>query len=166
VQLQRFPLYFPSCLCFSAVQICVARWHFTGFFLIFNWRIKNQLDATWYFIVLLIGSACFGHYYAHHQELATIMLITVLVVSFLVCCRLEFRLEWCPGCRLKHESYFSLQPGHYSSLPAPRLQPTANQERNDQFVNQNYSRELLMMGIVMPETCWAYKKYNKISSGI
>jgi len=54
-----------------------------------NWRIKNQLDATYYFIVLLIGSTCFGHYYAHHQELATVMLITTLVVSFLVCCRLE-----------------------------------------------------------------------------
>jgi len=32
-------------------------------------RIKNQLDATYYFIVLLIGSTCFGHYYAHRQEL-------------------------------------------------------------------------------------------------
>ena len=31
-------------------------------------RIKNQLDATYYFIALLIGSTCFGHYYAHHQE--------------------------------------------------------------------------------------------------
>ena len=50
---------------------------------------KNQLDATSYFIVLLIGSTCFGHYYVHHQELTTIMLITTLVVSFLVCCRLE-----------------------------------------------------------------------------
>ena len=37
---------------------------------------KKQLDVTYYFIVLLIGSTCFGHYYAHHQELATIMLIT------------------------------------------------------------------------------------------
>jgi hypothetical protein len=56
---------------------------------------KNQLDAT-YFIVLLAGSACFGHYYAHHQELATITLITTLVVSFLVWCRLKLgggRLE-------------------------------------------------------------------------
>jgi len=43
--------------------------------------------------------------------------------------------------------------GHYSSLPAPKLQPTANQERNDQCGNQHHSRELLMMGIVMPETC-------------
>ena len=55
------------------------------------WWLKNtnQLDATYYFIVLLIGSTCFGHYFAHHQELMTIMLITRLVVSFLVCCRLE-----------------------------------------------------------------------------
>jgi hypothetical protein len=52
---------------------------------------KNQLDATYYFIVLLIGSTCFGHYYAYHQELATIMLITTLVASFLVCCMLEVR---------------------------------------------------------------------------
>ena len=57
-----------------------------------NWRIRtNQLDATCYFIVLLIGSTCCGHYYAHHQELATIMLITTLVVSFLVWCMLEVR---------------------------------------------------------------------------
>ena len=26
--------------------------------------IKNQLDATYYFIVLLIGSTCFGHCYS------------------------------------------------------------------------------------------------------
>jgi len=30
---------------------------------------------------------------------------------------------------------YSLQPGHYSNLPAPNLQPTANQERNDQCGN-------------------------------
>ena len=46
---------------------------------------KNQLDVTYYFIVILIGSTCFGYYYAHHQELTTIMLITTLVISFLVC---------------------------------------------------------------------------------
>jgi len=34
-----------------------------------------------------------------------------------------------------------------------RFQPTANQERNDQCGNEQYSRELLMMGIVVPETC-------------
>jgi len=29
----------------------------------------------------------FGHCYAHHQDLLTMMLITTLVVSFLGCCR-------------------------------------------------------------------------------
>jgi len=43
---------------------------------------KNQIGAAYYFIVLLIGSTCFGHYYVHHQELTTITLITTLVVSF------------------------------------------------------------------------------------
>ena len=55
---------------------------------------KNQLDATCYFILLLIGSTCFKHYYAHHQELATMMLFTTLVVSFVVCCVLEVRCSW------------------------------------------------------------------------
>jgi len=79
---------------------------------------KNQLYATCYFIVLLIGSTCFEHYYAHHQELVS-----------------------------------GLQPERYSSLTAPNLQNTANQERNGQCGNQQHSTELLMMGIVMLETC-------------
>jgi len=59
-----------------------------------------------------------------------------------------------------------LQPGHYSKLIAPKLQPTTNQERNEQCGNQHYSRELLMMGIVVPETCGDYKKHNRIISDI
>ena len=63
-------------------------------------------------------------------------------------------------------SLVCLQSRHNSSIPAPNLQHTVNQERNDQCDNQHYSRELLMMGIVVPETYRAYKKYNKIISGI
>jgi hypothetical protein len=47
-----------------------------------NCRIKSQLEVTYCFIVPLLGSTCFGHYYAHYQEFATMMLITTLVVSF------------------------------------------------------------------------------------
>ena len=36
---------------------------------------KNQLDATECFIALIIRSTCFGHSYAHHQELETICLL-------------------------------------------------------------------------------------------
>jgi hypothetical protein len=70
------------------------------------------------------------------------MLITTLDLG---CCRLEVSSVRAAG--------YSLQPGHYSSLPAPNFQPTATQERDDQCGNQHYSRELLMMGIVVPETC-------------
>jgi len=59
------------------------------------------------------------------------------------------RLGW-SGVKLK---CLSLQPGHHSSLTAPNLQHTANQERYDQCGNQHHSRELVMMGIVVPETC-------------
>jgi len=39
----------------------------------------------------MIGWTCFGHCYAHHQELTTIVLITTLAVRFLGCCWLEVR---------------------------------------------------------------------------
>jgi len=71
-----------------------------------------------------------------------------------------FRALLCPSSGL------SRALAYYSSLTAPNLQPTANQEWNDQCGNQHYSREHLMMGIVIPETRWAYKKYNKIISGV
>jgi len=100
---------------------------------LFLLKNKSQVDATYQFIVILIGSTCFGRYYAYHQELTTIILITTLVVSFLVCCRLEVgcaRLEYCPGTTGLFMQCVgvgvvnSLQPGHYSSLRAPNLQPT------------------------------------------
>jgi purine-cytosine permease-like protein len=38
-------------------------------------REETQLDATEWFIALVICSTYFGHYYVHHQELETILLI-------------------------------------------------------------------------------------------
>ena len=48
----------------------------------------------------------------------------------------EVRVGW-NSVRPAGYSY-SLQPGHYSKLTAPNLQPAANQERNDQCGNQHY----------------------------
>ena len=36
---------------------------------------ENQLDATECFIAIIICSTCFGHSYAHHQELETILVL-------------------------------------------------------------------------------------------
>ena len=38
-------------------------------------REENQLDATECFIAIIICSTCFGHSYAHHQELGTILVL-------------------------------------------------------------------------------------------
>ena len=38
-------------------------------------REETQLDATQCFIALIICSTCFGHSYAHHQELETILVL-------------------------------------------------------------------------------------------
>ena len=41
---------------------------------------KKQLDAIECFIALIICSTCFGHLYAHHQELETILVLLPHVV--------------------------------------------------------------------------------------
>jgi len=64
--------------------------------------------------MLILDSKCFGQHYAHHQELKTIALVTI--------------------------------------LPALNLQPAATREPDGLCGNQCYRRELLMMGIMVPET--------------
>ena len=58
-----------------------------------------------------------------------------------------FRALLCPSSEARDYNV------DYSSLTAPNLQPTANQERNDQCGNKHFSHELLMMGMVLSETC-------------
>jgi len=41
----------------------------------FKHREENQLAATEWFIALIICSTCFGHLYAHRQELETILVL-------------------------------------------------------------------------------------------
>jgi len=69
--------------------------------------------------------------------------ITTLVVLFLVRCVLEFRCGWV---------------GVISMLQAEAC--------NMDVVIQQNSRKLLRMDILMSETCWAHKKWNKIASDI
>ena len=108
-------------------------------------EIKGQRDATdWFFIAkLIVRSTCFGHHYAHHQELKCIiqwLLPVVFVLWFSSCWSgLELRVM-CPVCRMLVGKPTSvLQTGHIQ-------QPLYN------------TLELLMMGIMVTETCWASNK--------
>ena len=94
-------------------------------------EIKCQLDATEVFIADLIAcSTCFGHHYAHHHELKTL---------YSGCCSI-------------------LQTGHitFSSTPDQQLENHSTKYHRQQTLYNTL--ELLTMGIVVPETCWASNK--------
>jgi len=63
---------------------------------------------------------------------------------------LELQAGW---MSVRTEGCYSLRSGHSSNLPAPNFQPAATREPDDQCCNQRYRRELLMMGIMVPEKC-------------
>jgi len=40
-----------------------------------NWKNKIQINATYYFIIIMLGPTCFVHHYAHRHELTMIALV-------------------------------------------------------------------------------------------
>jgi len=86
--------------------------------------------------------------------------ITTLVVLFLVRCVLKFRCGW-----------VGMEASACSTDTTP-TQPHGNSNTHrtknnttNMVIKQN-SRKLLMMDILMSETCLAHKKWNKIASDI
>jgi hypothetical protein len=83
---------------------------------------------------LIARSTCFGHHYAHHQELESI--IQVVAVCGIWCCKAAAR---------KPDTQPSA-PHHTDNLKTRAPNTTGS--------NHLYNtHELLMMGIVVPETC-------------
>ena len=72
-------------------------------------------------------------------------------------------LEWYPCCRLKH----SASACNTDTTPThPHRNSNTYRTKNNttNVVIQQNSYKLLMMDILMYETCWAYIKWNKIAS--
>ena len=117
---------------------------------------KIQLDIIEWFIALIICSKCFGHFYAHHQELESICALLppmvcsawLLVVGGQVLnIRLCVQEERC--C-----TYDIPLPGLVACCPAPDpRQPTTKHCKLQAVITHTYSLEFLMMSIEMPETC-------------
>ena len=83
-------------------------------------------------------------------------------LSFLVCCVLEVR---CSSAGVVS----GLQAGILDTTPAESHLTSNTQQTKNEMTNvviQQHSCKLLMMGILMPETCCVYKKENKIASDI
>jgi hypothetical protein len=66
--------------------MCSIVFMYTGKCVLLCVEIKCQLDATDVFIADLIAcSTCFGHHYAHHQQLESI--IELVAACGLWCCK-------------------------------------------------------------------------------
>ena len=90
--------------------------------------------------------------------------INTLVVLFLVRCVLEFQCGWVGVVSVLQASTCNTDTTPTQPHQNSNTHRTKNNTTN--VVIQQNSRKLLMMDILMPEICWAYKKWNKIASDI
>jgi len=98
--------------------------------------------------------------------------ITTLVVLFLVRCVLEFRCGWVGVVSVLRAEAQLVSCASACSTDTTPTQPHRNSNthrtKNNTInvVIQQNSGKLLMMDILMSETCWAPKKWNKITRDI
>ena len=86
--------------------------------------------------------------------------ITTLVVLFLVRCVLEF---WCGWVGVV--SVWQAEACNAHTTPTQPHQNSSTHRTKSKTTNvaiQQNSRKLVMMDILMSETCWAHEKWNKI----
>jgi len=108
-------------------------------------KTENQQDATnSMFIIKLSVSTCFGHHYAHHQENKTVSYC--MRCSAWVCRLWLVVVLWsCVVSCVHCVDHSQPQPTHPSRTPHA----------------VGHGLVLLMMGIMMPETCWDRMFDNK-----
>ena len=124
-----------------------------------SWRIKGQLGVT-----ILFHFLCAQHVSDINISIIRCLRlfcwITTLVVLFLVRCVLESRCGWVGVVSVLQDMDTAPTQPHRNA----NTHRTKNNTTN--VVIQQNSRKHLMMDILMSETCWAHKKWNKIATDI
>jgi len=90
--------------------------------------------------------------------------VTKLVLLFLVRCVLEFRRGWVGVVSVLQVS--ACNTDTTQTQPHQIFDTKRTKNKSTDVVIQQNSRKLLMMDILMSETCWVHKKWNKIASDI
>jgi len=90
--------------------------------------------------------------------------ITTLVVFFLVRCVLEFRCGWVGLVSVLQSE--ACNTGTTPTQPHRNSNTHRTKKNTANVVIQQNIRKLLVMDILMSETCWAHKKWNKIANDI
>ena len=129
-----------------------------------SWRIKDQLDVTC--LAILFHFLCAQHVSDINisiiRSLQLFCWITTLVVLFLVRCVLEFWCGWVGVVSVLQAEACN------TDTTQPHQNSNTHRTKNNMtnVVIQQNSHKLLMMAILLSETCWAHKKWNKIASNI
>jgi len=100
-------------------------------------------------------STCFGHHYAHHRENKTMyycIWFSALVVLAVVMWSWDASCVHCVKVTVRFKSNSNLHTVHTAYDPALHNHSQHNQCRKPYTVI--HGLVLLMMGIMMPETCW------------
>jgi len=100
----------------------------------------------------------------NHRNLRLFCWITTLDALFLVRCVLEFRCRWVGVVSVLQASACNTD----TTPNQPHRNSNTHRTKNNTFnvVIQQNSCKLLMMDILISETCWAHKKWNEIASDI
>jgi len=91
--------------------------------------------------------------------------ITTLVVLFLVRCVLEFRCGWF-GVVSVWQAEAACNTDTTPTQPRRNSNTHRTKNNTTNVVIQQNSRKLLTMDILISETCWTHKKWNKIKNDI
>ena len=92
--------------------------------------------------------------------------ITTSVVLFSVRCVLEIWCGWVWVVSVLQASAEACNTDTTQTQPHQISNTQRTENKTTDVVIQQQSRKLLMMDILMSETCWAHKKWNKIASDI
>ena len=130
-----------------------------------SWIIE-QLDITCYFISVLRAQHLSDINISIIRSLRLCCWITISVVLFLVRCMLEIWCGWFWMVSVLQAEASAYNTGTTQTQPhqISNIQRTKNKKTD--MVIQQHSRKLLMMDILISETWWVHKKWNKIASDI
>jgi len=92
--------------------------------------------------------------------------ITTSVVLFSVRCVLEIWCGWVWVVSVLHAEASACNTDTTQTQPHQISNTQRTENKTTDVVIQQHSRKFLMMDILMPETCWAPKRWNKTGSDI
>ena len=129
-----------------------------------HWSYCSWFDVCWSFGV--VGLEWYPCCRLIIRSLRLFCWITTLVVLFLVRCVLEFRCDWVGVVSVLRAEASACNTDTTPTQPHRNSNTHRTKKNTTSVVIQQNSRKLLMMDILMSETCWAHKKWNKIASDI